>query len=230
MRTGRPEGRARRTGVVAVVILALLALLVDRASVVLAQRWSARQIAAATSARDVVVHIDGFPFLTQLVSRAFSGVLVTASEASGDGLTLTDITLHASRVQLVSLTSVTAGQLDGGATLSYPELATLLRLPAGSLSYAGSGLLRVSTSIDVLATRVSVVALGTLTVAEGSATFRPTSAVLGDGTRLDPGTLRSLSITATMPDLLPGLAVTSASPTAAGVRVLMGGSNVTIHR
>lgn len=230
MSAARPTTRRRVAAVVVILVIALLALAADRAALVFAQRWSAEQITAATDGRDVVVRIGGFPFLNQLARRNISGVVVTAASMSGDGLTLTDVTLHGSRVQLASSTSVTAGQLSGTALVSYPVLARQFRLPSGSLGYAGGGLLRLSTSIDLLGAKVGVVATGTLTVTDSKATFRPTAAVLGTGTQLDPTTLSRLVITAAVPELLPGLAVTSAAPAPDGVRVQIDGSNVTLNR
>lgn len=230
MSAARPSTRRQVVAAVIVLVVALLALAADRAALVFAQRWSAEQIAAATDGSGVAVHIDGFPFLNQLARRNISSVVVTATSMRGEGLTLTDVTLHGSRVQLASSTSVTAGALDGTALISYPVLAQQFRLAEGSLGYAGSGLLRVSTSIDLFGTKVSVVATGTLTVAAGKATFRPTAAALGSGTNLDPTTLSRLVITAPVPELLPGLAVTSAAPASNGVRVQIDGSNVTLNR
>lgn len=150
--------RAGRSWLIAVVVLVAVLIAVDRISLVVAEHRAAAQIRSAQGLSSTPsVHVDGFPFLTQLASGTLDTVKVTAKDLSlgENGRTLhlqqLDAVLH--HVRLHGLSSATARTATATVLIAYRELTAVLGVP---ISYAG-------TSPDGrgrIAARVSVTALG----------------------------------------------------------------------
>lgn len=93
--------RAVVTGVVALGLVAVGAVVADGLA-----RGSAEDTAAAAIAQQLdvdgapQVHIDGFPFLTQLAARSLDDVHVTATRVTLEGLAVTDVVVDATDVTL----------------------------------------------------------------------------------------------------------------------------------
>ena len=74
---------------IALVVLAVLFVAVDRIALVIAEDEIASRIATAYSLpTDPGVSITGFPFLTQVVSGNYQQIGVTADQIQADGVTL----------------------------------------------------------------------------------------------------------------------------------------------
>ena len=78
---------------IALVVLVVLFVAVDRIGVVLAEDQIASRIATAYNLpTDPGVSITGFPFLTQVVSGNYQQIGVTADEIQTNGVTCTEVT------------------------------------------------------------------------------------------------------------------------------------------
>jgi hypothetical protein len=159
-----PRTRSRRTGrgwrVLGLAVLALLvlAIVVDRAAVHIAQNVAASKLQQRENLPSKPsVKISGFPFLTQLASGTFDDVTLDARElvVSGGGRSVTISSLHAElRGLSVSrdLSSATAASGTGRAVISYPALSRSVGTPvvwAGNSADA-RGRVRASKTVTVL--------------------------------------------------------------------------------
>lgn len=155
----------------AAVVVALVA--VDRISVAVAENQISDRIEAAYGLpAKPGVSIQGFPFLSQVVTGDYSEIDVSASHVPAGGVTLQDLHarfmgVHASVSQVFGSGSstVTADRATGTAIVAYAEVDR--RLPAGlRLHPAGQGgrRLAVSGTVDYQGTRVPVAATVTLGV------------------------------------------------------------------
>src|SRR5215467_5328181 len=96
---------------IALFILVVLVIAVDRIGVVLAEDQIASRIATAYNLpTDPGVSITGFPFLTQVVTGNYQQIDVTADQVQADGATLHDLNVHLTGVH------ATISQLLGSGT------------------------------------------------------------------------------------------------------------------
>src|SRR5215469_7748456 len=80
---------------IALVVLVVLFVAVDRIGLVLAEDQVSSRIATAYNLpTDPGVSISGFPFLTQVVSGNYQQIGVTADEIQTNGVTLHDLNVH----------------------------------------------------------------------------------------------------------------------------------------
>ena len=166
-------------------ILVVLLVVLDRASLLIAERQIGSRVQSAYNLpQRPGVSVHGFPFLTQVISGQYQEIDVSIKSASAGGVQLHDIQarftgVHASLSLLLGQGSgsVIAAHATGTALLSYAQVQQ--RLPKGiTLAADGSSLrvtgktplgsvhttvgLRVtrtgiSVSADVLGTRLSYV-------------------------------------------------------------------------
>jgi hypothetical protein len=176
----RPRRRVRRRTKWLVALLVLLGLLVaaDRIALVVAEDQLASRIQSSQHlSQKPDVSIDGFPFLTQVVSRDFPHATVDIHGLTANGgLVISDLHADLHGVHVSSgFNSATVDTLDATAQMSYTDIAKALasKLTVGGvqvgtikLSDAGNDQLTAAYSvlgIDVSATiDVRVVGVNTL--------------------------------------------------------------------
>jgi hypothetical protein len=140
-----------RKFLVAIVILAVLLVVLDRAGLYIAQREIGPKVQSSygLSTRPGV-SVQGFPFLTQVASGHYQKINVTIKSASADGVQLEDIdaTFTGVRAPLSLLfgqssNGVTASSATGTALIPFSQVQR--RLPAGiKISPDGSSDLHVT--------------------------------------------------------------------------------------
>jgi len=141
---------------VALVVLTLLALGVDRGGVYVAERvaGSSLQDSQGLSERPDV-EIAGFPFLDQLASGRYDRIEVAVRElplGTDVGLSLARLDLVLSDVETTrDFSRIDVGRARADAVISFADLGDLLGV---DLSSAGNGQLRVSRTFSVLGTDV----------------------------------------------------------------------------
>jgi hypothetical protein len=142
-----------RKFLIAIVILVVLLVVIDRAGLILAEHEIGTKVQSSYKLPDrPSVSIQGFPFLTQVASGHYQQIDVSIKSASADGVQLQDIDakftgVHASLSLLLgqNADSVTADNATGTALIAYSQVQR--RLPAGiKVSPDGSGLSVVGTS------------------------------------------------------------------------------------
>jgi hypothetical protein len=232
MRSPRPGGRRARRWVIALVIIVVVLVVLDFAARVAAENVMASKIQQQGLQHKPSVTIDGFPFLTQVVSKNFQQVNLTDADQTEGPVTITSInaTAHNIRLDSYGFSSGTIGSLSGTALISFSSLANTLTQqvgPLGSLLH-GAGLnLTAAGPSEVKATM-------NLVVTSGSATWRVT---LLSGNRLNirlvghsglpPSLLGSIQdIPVQIPKLPLGLTIDSVQVTSAGVVGTISGSNI----
>jgi hypothetical protein len=114
------------------------------------------------------VVINGFPFLTQVASKDFRRVTITASNVVAGPVTITKVNAAATAVRLNSyaFSSGTIGNLSGTALISFSSLSNTLTQRFGALGslLKGAGLqLTYAGPDEVRATINLVVTMGTAT-------------------------------------------------------------------
>lgn len=151
-----PAGRARRRIVIAVIIvLALIAALVglDRAAAAYAENRIAGQIQGYGFPHKPSVTVEGFPFLTQVISRHLDGVHIASSGLRAGPVTAS-IDAQATGIRLNSsynggvISRVTGTGLISFATLA--SLASSAGAPGLKLSEAGPHSVKLSANLDVV--------------------------------------------------------------------------------
>jgi hypothetical protein len=232
MRSPRPGRRRARRWVIAFVIIVVVLVVLDFAARVAAENVMASKIQQQGLQHKPSVTIDGFPFLTQLASKNFQQVNLTAADQTEGPVTVTSINATAHNIKLNSyaFSSGTIGSLSGTALISFSSLANTLTQEVGPL-----GSLLHGAGLDLTAAGPGEVkATMNLVVTSGSATWRVTQL---SGNRLDirlagssglPSSLLGSiqDITVQIPKLPLGLTIDSVQVTAAGVVGRISGSNV----
>jgi len=233
-RTRRASSKGRRVRRYAIVIVIVILLLValDFAARVVAENVIASKIEHQGLQHKPDVTIDGFPFLTQVASRDFERVNLTASDQTAGPVTITTINATARNIKLNSFafSSGTIGSLSGTALISFSSLGNALTQqvgPLGSLlngaglNLTDAGSHRVKASLNVL-------------VVSGSATWRVT---LLSGSRLNItlvnssglpssllGSIQDISLQ--LPKLPLGLTIDSVQVSPAGLVGRVSATNV----
>jgi hypothetical protein len=231
---GYERPRRRHRGLVAgvVVLIVLVGLLVG------ADFW-ARSYAENRVASEIqqqgfptrpTVTIDGFPFLTQVISRDFSEVQISSGSITEGPLQIQSINVTLDRVLVnPSYNGGTVTNLNGNAAITFTALASAMSSEAGSLSQLVSGALSLSAagSDEVKATlgvdgfgatavwRVSATAPRTINIQLVSSGSIPSQLLNGIGT-----------ITITLPAMPLGLSLASINVTPTGLVATVTGQGV----
>lgn len=223
--------RASRWFITIVVVIAVLVGL-DFGARAVAESVLATKIEQQGLSSKPDVAIDGFPFLTQVASKDFRRVTITATNVSAKSVTITTINAAATDIRLNSyaFSSGTIGSLSGTALISFASLASTLTSQFGALGSVlnGAGLqLSYAGPQEVRATV-------NLVVTSGSATWRVTRAS-GDSLNISlvassglPAQLLSSiqNLTVQLPKLPLGLTVGNVSVTQSGVVGTVSGRDV----
>jgi hypothetical protein len=232
MRSPRPGRRRARRWAIALVIIVVVLVVLDFAARVAAESVMASKIQQQGLQHKPSVTIDGFPFLTQVASKNFQQVNLTAADQTEGPVTITSInaTAHNIRLDSYSFSSGTIGSLSGTALISFSSLASTLTQEVGPL-----GALLHGTGLDLTAAGPSEVkATMNLVVTSGSATWRVAQLSgnrlnirLVGSSALPSSLLGSIQdITVQIPKLPLGLTIDSVQVTSAGVVGRISGSNI----
>jgi hypothetical protein len=232
MRARRPGRRRARRYVIGLVVIVVLLVVLDFVARVAAENVMASKIEQQGLQHKPDVSIDGFPFLTQVVSRNFEQVNLSAADQTEGPVTITSINATARNIRLNSyaFSSGTIGSLSGTAVISFASLGNTLTQQVGPLGSVLNG-----AGLDLTdAGRDEVKASLNLLVASGSATWR-VSRMSGDrlnirlvgSSGLPSSLLQSIAdIIVRVPKLPLGLTIDSVQVTPAGVVGRVSGSNV----
>jgi fumarate reductase subunit D len=222
-----PPPRARRTGrrimILVIVLLAILGLLVglDRAAAAVTADRIAAKLQKEGFPVEPSVTVEGFPFLTQLISRHLDGVEVIAPEFPVGSVTAS-IDVHATDITLDSgYQSGTIANINGTGLITFASLAKLPALaavPGLKISSDGPHMVKLSASLAILAAtaiaRVKLASPHAIALSLVSASGVPAAL-------LDP--IRHLIVQ--IPTLPLGLTVQSVTVSPQGVVIRVSGSN-----
>jgi hypothetical protein len=149
---------AVRRILIALVVLVLLLIAADRVGVYIAEKAAADNLKKSQHLDSTPnVDIAGFPFLTQLASRDFDEITVTAKDVpAGQGTTALPISnlrvvLHGLTVSS-GFSTFHARRGDATAVVSYADLGRALK---STVTYVGNGRVRAELSVSVLGQNVS---------------------------------------------------------------------------
>lgn len=158
---------------IALAVLVVLFVVVDRIAVAVAENKIAGRIATAYGLpAKPGVSIAGFPFFTQVVAGDYQQINVSVSQVQADGVTLHDLTVrltgvHASVSQVLGGGSsmVTADQAAGSALVGFSAVGR--RLPHGFRLAPDGKDLRVSGRLYSFGVHVPILATVALGVSGG---------------------------------------------------------------
>jgi hypothetical protein len=139
-----------RKFLIALVILVVLLIVLDRAGVAIAEREIGSRVQSAYGLpQRPGVSVRGFPFLTQVAAGQYQEIDVSISQATAGGVQLRDIQarftgVHASLSLLLGqgAGSVTAAHATGTALIPYAQVEQ--RLPKGITIAAAGSILKVT--------------------------------------------------------------------------------------
>jgi hypothetical protein len=227
-----PPPRARRTGrrimILVIVLVAILGLLLglDRAAAAITADRIAAKLQTEGFPVEPSVTVEGFPFLTQLISHHLDGVEVIAPQFPVGSVTAS-IDVHATDITLDSgYQSGTIANINGTGLITFASLARLPALaavPGLKISSDGPHLVKLSASLAILAAtaiaRVKLASPHEIALSLVSASGVPAAL-------LDP--IRHLIVQ--IPTLPLGLTVQSVTVSPQGVVIRVSGSNASFGR
>lgn len=170
-----PRSKRRHRGLKWLIALAvLLGLLVgaDRIALSVAESQLAGRIQTSQHlSQKPGVSIDGFPFLTQVVSRDFSHATVDIHDFPANGVTITDLHADLRGVHVNSgFNGATADTLVATAQVSYTDIAKALAsrltvegVQVGTIQLARAADDQVKATYDLLGVKISAIIDITLT-------------------------------------------------------------------
>lgn len=229
----RPSsGRRAWRYVIALVVIVVVLVAIDSAARAAAENVMANKIEQQGLQHKPDVTIDGFPFLTQVASRDFGQVNLTAADQTEGPVTITSIKATGRDIKLNSyaFSSGTIGSLSGTALISFSSLGNTLTQQVGPLGSLLNGAGLSLTAAGPHEVRASLNVL----VVSGSATWRVSrlsgnrlSVRLVSSSGLTSSLLSSIQdITLQLPKLPLGLTIDSVQVSPAGVVGRVSGANV----
>jgi hypothetical protein len=232
MRSGSYGSRRATRWLVTIVVVVVVLLGLDFGARAVAESVMASKIQQQGLPSKPSVSIGGFPFLTQVASRNFRHVTISAADVPAGPVTITTINAAATGIRLKSyaFSSGTIGNLSGTALISFGSLATTLTTqfgPLGSilngagLNLTDAGPDEVRATLNLLVTsgsavwRVTRVNGNTLNIHLVSSNGLPSSLL---------GSIQNLDLQ--IPQMPLGLTIDSVSVTPSGVVGLVSGHDV----
>ena len=221
---------------IALVILVVLFIAVDRIGVVLAEDQIASRIATAYNLpTDPGVSITGFPFLTQVVTGNYQQIDVTADQVQADGATLHDLNVHLTGVhatisQLLGsgTSTVTADRAAGSALVGWATVDQ--RLPRGFRITPDGKNLMVSGKLSYHGLEVPVTGSVALGVSGSGITVTPENVSLPGGISVPVSSVSQLRFVVPLGNLPLHLHLTSVQVTPGGLRIGAAARNVQFAR
>lgn len=168
----------RRLRTVLIIVLVLGGLLVgaDRLALKLVEDRMTEELASAQNARSAEVHINGFPFLTQIASKELESVdarLTGVTRETGEGtLRVSEFTLSARNITLLdNFSRAIAGDASGTAHVTYEDLTEVaeegVRVEYGGETDGDEAKVKVSAGVELLGQPVERSTVSTVTVEDG---------------------------------------------------------------
>ena len=219
-----------RAFVVFLVVLGLAGVVGDRIAVRVATD-EAEQRLASRGFTSPEVEVDGFPFLTQLVSRQFDDVTVVAPSLEVDGRRAREVTATGVDVTAPRGGRVTVDRVRAEGTVTYAEVLRQAGRPDGlRLGPAGDGQVRLRRDVTVLGRTVAVTARGRVEARGQRVRIVPASFELADGGPVDDRLAAQLvgrfSLDYPVRELPRGVTVRRVVPGPDGFRVEVAGAHV----
>ncbi|WP_182874165.1 DUF2993 domain-containing protein [Microbispora sp. H10670] len=212
--------------VVAVVMLAILLVVLDRVAVVGVQREIARQIEAQYDlAQPPSVQVKGLPFLTQAFSGRYEEIAIGIGEVEREGVQLEriDATLYgvtaplADLIQNAAAAKIGADRVVGTVVISRQTLSA--HAPKGiKVEGTGDDKLRVSGNVTVLGNQVPVTADMKIEMIKDGIRLTPASVRLAGAIPV-PNPERLISFTVPVKNLPLNLRITRVTSTSEGLAV-----------
>ncbi|GLW22256.1 DUF2993 domain-containing protein [Microbispora triticiradicis] len=212
--------------VVAVVMLAILLVVLDRVAVVGVQREIARQIEAQYDlAQPPSVQVKGLPFLTQAFSGRYEEIAIGIGEVEREGVQLEriDATLYgvtaplADLIQNAAAAKIGADRVVGTVVISRRTLSA--HAPKGiKVEGTGDDKLRVSGNVTVLGNQVPVTADMKIEMIKDGIRLTPASVRLAGAIPV-PNPERLISFTVPVKNLPLNLRITRVTSTSEGLAV-----------
>ncbi|MFC1441981.1 DUF2993 domain-containing protein [Streptacidiphilus sp. N1-10] len=230
--------RAARRLLIVLIVLAALFVAADRITLHFAESEAASKIQSERNlSQKPSVSIGGFPFLTQLASKKFDEVKMSASDLTvndgkgGPNIQLQNFRIDAKNVKVTgNYSGIVAGSGTGTARISYADLSAALPNQV-TVAYGGTpGKVKVSGKVDlpVLGSQ-QVSGTADISVVDGNGiSLTNLSGITG----VDP-TVASLVASFLQPKLqlagLPsGLRLDSVQPGPDGIDITVSGTNVSL--
>lgn len=162
--TQRPRRRGRGLAVTLVVLLLAAggAVAADRIAANVAADRIATAIANETAGQDVAIDVGAFPFLTQLARRELNAVDLTAATLTLDGLTIQDVTAHATAIDLQA---EAAGTVTATGMLPTATLQSLVDRAVGAAIGGEEDVNAIAIDVSPQAVTASLDLLGLVTLA-----------------------------------------------------------------
>jgi hypothetical protein len=208
-----------------VLVLAAIFVIGDRAAVAYAQNRMASQIQADGFPAKPGVTIEGFPFITQALSRDLKTVKISASNVTEGSLVITSINATMNGLHInSSWNGGTVDTLNGTALISFGALANAGGVGSGvTLSDGGNNQVKATVSVlgitDSAAAQVTRSGPKQIDVKVTDAGGIPTSLL---------GSLSNFTIN--VPELPAGMTIQSVNVTASGVVITITGHNTTLSQ
>ncbi|HEX9538413.1 MAG TPA: DUF2993 domain-containing protein [Streptosporangiaceae bacterium] len=219
----RPLRRRRRWPVIltiVVIVLAVLLVIADRAAAAYTENRVAGQMQAQGFSSKPHVSIQGIPFLTQLASKDFKNVQITATGEKAGPVQIDHIDAVLRDVRLnSSFNGGTVASLDGTGLITFASLANASSAPGIKITAAGSDKVQIAIDLGIVSgsatAQVTKVGANQIRVKVISAQGLPVSALGGLADTTIP-----------IPNLPMGMTLQSVSVSAQGVLIHITGQNV----
>jgi hypothetical protein len=169
------RSRRRRRGrglLITLIVLVLLLVTADRVGVLVAERVISEKVQSSQHLdHRPAVHIEGFPFLTQVIANHYHAIRLDADQLTvgprAKRVTLDSLAARLTGVRATNhFSGVTAEQVTATAKISYPELSRLLGVP---ISYQPGGRVLAHESVTVLGQTFTGTVSAKVTVPGGDA-------------------------------------------------------------
>jgi hypothetical protein len=228
--TPRRTRHPLRTTIIVLIVLIGLLVALDFGARAFAESKVASEIQQQGFPKKPNVSIEGFPFLTQVVSRDFKDVQISSSNVTEGPLLIQNINATMNGVHVnSSFNGGTVDSLNGTMNVTFAALASAMTSQAGALGQlTGAGLsLSQAGPDEVKATLDLVVTSGTATWRVSRASRNDISIQLINDTGLTASLLNGISnITIPLPSLPMGLSIQNVSVTPSGLVGTVTGHNM----
>jgi hypothetical protein len=236
-RQPRPKRRRRRIimAVFTVIVVLILLVIGDRVAKAVAENQIANQITSADSQIHPSVTIQGFPFLTQVITRDLKEIDISASNVPAGPVTISSV--HAAAKGIHINGSFNGGEVDsisGTVFISFGSLSSALSSQSQgiadiTLTSAGPHSINASFGVagtDLLTETGTVTIKGNQVGVTWSQSNNNNSGILGSV--LGNGTLPNLNFT--LPKLPAGLQVKNFTVTTSGVSITVAAQHTTLSQ
>ncbi|MGF7233590.1 MAG: LmeA family phospholipid-binding protein [Frankia sp.] len=234
-------GRAGRRVLIAIVVVLVLLVAADRISVhVLAGQIATRAQRAEALPTRPDVSIDGFPFLTQVVSGKYHDVKVTVRGFQQNGPRVESIKADLKGVHVPlsdglrgTVLQVPVDRVTASVHVTFTDINAYLATQNQVAKVSGAGsLVRITGPVTILGTSYSLAGNAALGLIGDTVTLTPTAVSQAVGALLPPGlreaAIGRLTVKLPVTGLPFNLHLTSARVDGDGLTVTAGGTSVVL--